>query len=154
MRTAQLTKSISVLTLALLAMVATIVPANASGMCSDRTVQGLYPGFWTSLYLNGPPPRSPHPIKDFTPFTINQVSNFDGQGHFVTNGTLSDGGTVGQPFTLHGTYNVNQNCTGHVTIPATGAGYDLIILHDGAVLNFIETDGPIAVFTFTRLEER
>lgn len=154
MLTAKFGKTIAFIAVALLAASTTFMPAMASGMCNDRTVQGAYPGFWTVLYLPGPPPRSPQPIKNFIPFTINQVSVFDGQGHFVTSGTLADGGTLGQPFTLQATYHVNPNCTGEATIPAVGASYDFIVLHNGADLNFIETDGRIAVFTITRSGDR
>jgi hypothetical protein len=133
-----------------------VVPVvRASGVegCSVTTLRGNYGGAWSGLLFSGStPPASPQLITAFQPYDALEVSNFDGMGNFSSTVTASAGGTPSQSFPDSGTYKVNQDCTGSLTL-ASGLTFDFIILRGGREVKFAETDGNIAAITETRLQD-
>jgi len=81
-----------------------------------------------------------------------ETSNFDGAGNFASNVVASVGGTPAQTFPDSGTYTVNSNCTGTLTL-ASGLTFDFLVLHGGREVEFIDTDGTApAAIKETRLD--
>lgn len=139
--------------LSVLAVTASSVKvANAATLpCSTGQLRGSYAGLYTGL--GGVQTDAPQTITSFTPFAISNVVVFNGKGSMAIQGSVSNGGTAVQPFFHSGTYVVNPDCTGSVAIPNPVSSlitYNFTILSSGQ-LNFIETDGNVAVFTLTAL---
>jgi hypothetical protein len=63
---------------------------------------------------------------------------------------------VTPPIVITGTYSVNQDCTGNLTLnfsPAPNGHYNLVVSPDGRQITMISTDkGDVLVATATRLE--
>ena len=87
---------------------------------------------------------------------------FDGagnlQGPIATVATANPPINVTPPNVITGTYTVNPNCTGNLTLnfsPAPNAHYNLVASPDGRQITMIATDkGDVLLSTATRLEFR
>ncbi|HUI78074.1 MAG TPA: hypothetical protein VLY24_09160 [Bryobacteraceae bacterium] len=89
---------------------------------------------------------------------------FDGSGHFqspaatVTIATANPPLNVTPPVAGTGTYTVNRDCTGSLTLnfaPAPDGHYNLVVSPDGRQITMIATDkGDVIISTATRLEFR
>jgi len=84
---------------------------------------------------------------------------FDGSGNIQTTATIATANppaNVTPPFVIHGTYTVNRDCTGSLTLnfsPAPNGHYNLIATPDGRTIMMIATDlGDVLVATATRLD--
>ncbi len=85
---------------------------------------------------------------------------FDGLGNFqistVTIVTANPPANVTPPFVVTGTYTVNRDCTGSLTLnfaPNPNGHYNLVASPDGRQITMISTDkGDVLVATATRLE--
>jgi len=84
---------------------------------------------------------------------------FDGSGSLQTTATIATANpplNVTPPFVIYGTYTVNRDCTGSLTLnfsPAPNGHYNLITSADGRTISMIATDlGDVLVATATRLD--
>ena len=84
---------------------------------------------------------------------------FDGSGNIQTTATIATANpplNVTPPFVIYGTYTVNRDCTGSLTLnfsPAPNGHYNLIASPDGRTIMMIATDlGDVLVATATRLD--
>lgn len=84
---------------------------------------------------------------------------FDGSGNIQTTATIATANppaNVTPPFVIYGTYTVNRDCTGSLTLnfsPAPNGHYNLIASPDGRKITMIATDlGDVLVATATRLD--
>lgn len=129
-----------------------LVPrAKAHEGCSVKTLHGTYGGVWTGLIYPGPPPQNPQLVTAFIPYDGMEVSTWDGAGNFSASDVFAVGGTPGQPANDAGTYTVNFNCMGTLSL-TNGLSFDFIIVHGGDEIKFAETDGYPTVVTETRME--
>ena len=109
--------------------------------CSNATLQGSFGYTSTGTLL---PSYVPPPFAG--PFGEVGRQTFDGKGHTVATATLSANGNI-QPVTIQGTYTVNSDCTGSMTLnvsplDATVHAY-FVIDHDGTELRAIGTDSGL-----------
>jgi hypothetical protein len=125
----------------------TIVPsaqADEHQECSNATLQGGFGYTATGVLL---PPTTPSPFAG--PFGEIGRQTFDGNGN--TEGTASASAN-GNPinFTITGTYNVNPDCTGSMTLFVSPIGatvhIDFVMDKNGTEIRTIGTD-PGAVET-------
>lgn len=129
-----------------------LVPrARADRGCSVRTLNGTYGGVWTGLLNPGTTPTSPQPITTFLPYDGMEVSTWDGAGTFSASDVFAIGGTPAQPANDSGTYTVNTNCTGTLTL-TNGLTFNFVIVQSGNEIKFAETDGNPTVVTETRMD--
>jgi hypothetical protein len=84
---------------------------------------------------------------------------FDGSGNLQTTATIATANpplNVTPPFVIYGTYTVNRDCTGSLTLdfsPAPNGHYNMIVSADGRKITMIATDlGDVLVATATRLD--
>jgi hypothetical protein len=112
---------------------------NGSHECRNGTLEGAY-----ALSITGTSPAPPPPsgAPNYTPGTIEQligvgIRTFDGNGTF-TQVTNEKGSLSGLPFpdrALQGTYSVNPDCTGTLSLLVPGLPvpivYDIVIAKNG-----------------------
>ena len=103
--------------------------------CSDASLQGSF-GFSSTGTLNALPPPSAGPFGE-----IGRQA-FDGQGNTDGTATLSTNGNIHR-VTWQGTYAVNPDCTGSMTLFVSPLGVtvplDFVIDDDGTELRAITT---------------
>ena len=104
--------------------------------CSNATLQGSFGFTAQGTLLALPPPFA-------GPFAETGRQTFDGKGNTDATGTLSGNGNIFR-VTVQGTYEVNPDCTGSMTVYilpfAVTATFDFVIDDDGAELRAIATD--------------
>jgi hypothetical protein len=125
-----------------------IVPNARAGedeACSHATLHGGfgYTGTGTLLDTYVPPPLA-------GPFAEVGRQTFDGKGNTKASATLSANGNIILQVTIEGTYKVNSDCTGSMTLNVTfpdGSSApvhaDFVIDRDGAELRAIVTDSGV-----------
>ena len=108
--------------------------------CSNATLRGSFGYTSTGTLL---PSFVPPPLAG--PFGEVGRQTFDGRGNTEATGTLSANGNVLSNVTFEGTYAVNPDCTGSMTISSSlGVSHaDLVIDDDGAELRLIFTDSGV-----------
>lgn len=108
--------------------------------CSDASLQGSFGFTSAGTLLALPPPLA-------GPFTEIGRQTFDGRGNTEATATLSANGNIVSGVTLQGTYLVNPDCTGSMTLFVSPIGItshlDFVIDDDGAELRAIVTDAGI-----------
>jgi len=108
--------------------------------CSNATIKGSF-GYTSTGTLLASIPGLPPPLAG--PFAEVGRQTFDGKGDTDAAATLSANGNI-QPVTIAGTYTVNPNCTGTMTLNISPLGVishlDFVIDDDGAELRAIVTD--------------
>lgn len=116
-----------------------IVPmaqANGDKGCSNATLQGSFGYTATGTLLGAPPPFA-------GPFGEVGRQTFDGRGNTDAAATASANGNIAK-FTITGTYTVNPDCTGSMTLYVSPLGatahLDFVIDKDGAEIRTIGTD--------------
>ena len=116
-----------------------ILPGAQAGEhrgCSDASLQGSFGFTSTGTLLAVPPPFA-------GPFAEIGRQTFDGRGNTDATATLSANGNIVR-VTVQGTYLVNSDCTGSMTIYilpfGTTATLDFVIDDDGAELRAIVTE--------------
>ncbi len=108
--------------------------------CSNATLQGSfgYTSTGTLLPSYVPPPYA-------GPFAEVGRQTFDGKGKTDATGTLSANGNIFSKVTFEGTYAVNPDCTGTMTLSSSlGVSHaDFVIDDDGTELRLIFTDSGV-----------
>ena len=108
--------------------------------CSNATLKGSfgYTSTGTLLETFVPPPFA-------GPFAEVGKQTFDGKGKTEATGTLSANGNILSKVTFDGTYAVNPDCTGSMTLSSSlGVSHaDFVIDDDGSELRLIFTDGGV-----------
>jgi hypothetical protein len=109
--------------------------------CSNATLQGSFGYTSTGTLL---PSYVPPPFAG--PFAEVGRQTFDGKGNTEATATLSANGNI-QQVTIQGTYTVNADCTGSMTLsvaPLSATVHaDVVIDDDGAELRAIGTDSGV-----------
>jgi hypothetical protein len=109
--------------------------------CSNATLHGSfgYTSTGTLLDTYVPPPLA-------GPFAEVGRQTFDGKGNTEGTATLSANGNINK-VTIEGTYTVNADCTGSMTLNVSPLGVtvhaDFVIDDDGAELRAIVTDSGL-----------
>jgi hypothetical protein len=129
--------------LAAVAMPIRVAAQEQSGKvkeCSNATLHGGF-GYTSTGTLLASIPGLPPPLAG--PFAEVGRQTFDGKGNTDATATLSANGNI-QPVTIAGTYTVNPDCTGSMTLTVSPLGLishlDFVIGDDGAELRAIVTD--------------
>lgn len=108
--------------------------------CSNATLRGSFGFTSTGTLLPSyvPPPYA-------GPFGEIGKQTFDGKGNAHYTATLSANGNISSNLTFEGTYKVNPDCTGSMTLsnPLGVIHADLVIDDDGAELRSISTDSGV-----------
>jgi hypothetical protein len=108
--------------------------------CSNATLQGGF-GYTSTGTLLASIPGLPPPLAG--PFAEVGRQTFDGKGNTDATATLSANGNI-QTVTITGTYTVNPDCTGTMTLNVSPLGLiahlDFVIDDDGAELRAIVKD--------------
>jgi len=105
--------------------------------CSNASLQGSFGFSATGTLLALPPPFA-------GPFAEIGRQTFDGNGNTDATATLSANGNIVKGVTVQGTYVVNPDCTGSMTIYilpfGTTADLDFVIDDDGEELRAVVTE--------------
>ena len=116
-----------------------IVPTAQAGEhkeCSEASLHGSFGFTSTGTLLALPPPKA-------GPFAEIGRQTFDGRGNTDATATLSTNGNIVKGVTAQGTYAVNPDCTGSMTIYVLPFGstvtLDFVIDDDGRELRAIVT---------------
>ena len=116
--------------------IGTRAQAGEHGGCSNATLRGGFGFTSTGNLLALPPPLA-------GPFAEIGRQTFDGKGHTDATATASANGNIAR-LTLQGTYAVNPDCTGAMTLFVFELGSsfnaDFVIDDDGTELRVIVTD--------------
>ncbi len=99
---------------------------RADGGCSPASLIGRYGLEGQGTVLPGGPIPVPVPV----PFGEVTIATFNGAGTFFGSAAVNVGGTVLNPVTFTGTYTVNSDCTGTLTVNLS-LGFSL---HDAIVV--------------------
>jgi hypothetical protein len=116
--------------------------------CSSRSLQGSFGFTSTGTLLALPPPLA-------GPFAEIGRQTFDGRGNTDATATLSANGNIVKGVTAQGTYVVNPDCTGSMTLfilPFGGtANLDFVIDDEGTELRALVTDaGAVESRVYTK----
>jgi len=113
------------------------VEAQEHRECSDASLNGSF-GFTSSGTLNALPPPSAGPFGEIGRQTFDGQGNTDGTATLTANGNL-------RRVTWQGTYVVNPDCTGSMTlfVSPLGATVNLDFVIDDEGLVFQETLRPV-----------
>jgi hypothetical protein len=118
-------------------------------VCSNAALQGSfgYTQIGTLLPAGVPPPFA-------GPYAEVGRQTFDGKGNTDATGAISANGNIIK-VTIQGTYTVNPDCTGSMTLAVSPLGatahYDLVIDNDGAGLRAICVDtGAVVSLVYSR----
>jgi hypothetical protein len=111
--------------------------------CSNATLQGDY------LFTNRADSRSDQPDPR-RPAVAAGVRTFDGAGNLSQLHTFSTGGVITRREVLTGTYTLDSDCTGTMTIAGT-RHWDIFVAEDGSDGLGVQTDeGDIRSTTFRK----
>jgi hypothetical protein len=114
--------------------------AGEDEKCSNATLQGSFGYTSTGTLLPSfvPPPYA-------GPFAEVGRQTFDGKGDTDATGTLSANGNIFLKVTFEGTYAVNPDCTGSMTLSSSlgVSNADFVIEDDGTELRLIFTDSGV-----------
>ena len=115
-----------------------IVPRALAGGCTNATLRGTFGYTATGTLL---PAAAPPPFAG--PFGEVGRQTFDGEGHTDATATLSANGNIIK-VTVQGTYTVNPDCTGSMTLNVSPLGatthVDFVIGDDRVEIRTIATD--------------
>ena len=126
------------------------LPVHAQPSCSNATLNGSFGYTNTGTILAGP---------GAGPFGGVGRQTFDGKGNTEATATVSVNGNISHA-TIKGTYVMNSNCTGTMTLLVTTGTetftnhVDLVIVHGGAEFRAINTDPGIVLTTFGSKQSR
>ena len=128
--------------LGMLVIFAGVALAQEQKVCSNATLQGSFGYTSTGTLLESfvPPPFA-------GPFGEVGRQTFDGNGTTKATATLSSNGNINQVVAISGTYAVNSDCTGSMTlnIPSLMATLhaDFVIDDNGVEIRAIGTDSGV-----------
>ena len=114
--------------------------------CGSAILRGGY-GAGTSGLINTSVDPNALTVPTYVPFAEAAYFHFDGHGSLSGTSTADFGGLV-SPVTFIGTYAVNPNCTGNLTVDAGANGTihrDLVIVDAGNEVEFVSTDASVAI---------
>ena len=114
--------------------------------CTTTILQGGYGAGTTGLINTSGNPNDIR-IRTFAPFAEAVYFLFDGHGNLSGTSTADFAGSV-FPVTFTGTYTVNSNCTGSLTVDAGASGIvhrDLVIVDAGKEVEFVSTDPGVVI---------
>jgi hypothetical protein len=114
--------------------------------CTTAILQGGYGAGTTGLINSSGDPNDIR-IGTFVPFAEAVYFLFDGHGNLSGSSTADFGGSA-FPVTFTGTYTVNGNCTGSLTVDAGASGIvhrDLVIVDAGKEVEFVSTDPGVVI---------
>ena len=139
-------------TVVLSALVALGIPLSVQAQpnCSNATLNGSFGYTNTGTILAGP---------DAGPFGGVGRQTFDGKGNTEATATVSVNGTISHA-TIRGTYVVNSNCTGSMTLVVSAGGetftnhVDLVIVRGGTEIRAINADPGIFLTTVAKKQSR
>ena len=135
-----LTTPVALLAVTFVMGMLSIAQADEHRGCSNATLNSSYGFVATGTLLALPAPFA-------GPFGEIGRQTFDGRGHTDGTGTLSANGNIVSGVTLQGTYSVNPECTGSMTLFVSPIGVtshlDFVIDADGDELRAIITDPGI-----------
>jgi hypothetical protein len=109
--------------------------------CTNAALKGGY-GAGTTGLINSSSNPSDVTIPTFVPFAEAASFSFDGAGNLSGTSTADYGGSS-FPVVFTGTYSVNSNCTGSMTVDAGVNGIihrDLVLVDGGKEVEFVDTD--------------
>jgi hypothetical protein len=130
--------TVTVLAAIIVLGIGTAARAGEAERCSNATLRGSfgYTSTGTLLPSSAPPPFA-------GPFGEIGRQTFDGSGNTDATATLSANGNIVR-VTIVGTYSVNPDCTGSMTLAVSPLGLtvnaDFVIVRDSAELHAIGTD--------------
>ena len=121
--------------------------------CSNATLAGRYAVRGDGFVPGGPPPAP------MVPFAIVSMMTMDGAGNLSNKVTVSRNGQIQQNIDS-GTYTVNADCTGTMTITISGPPFRLqfnLVVADlqgvgGKEFYFIGTDPSVVTHTAKRIQ--
>lgn len=117
--------------------------------CSNATLTGRYATRGDGFIPGGPPPAP------FVPFATVSMMTFDGYGHLSNDVTTSTNGAINSSVNP-GTYTVDADCTGTMTImiPASPfqLSFNLVIADSGEEFNLIATTPSVVTVGGKRLQ--
>lgn len=123
---------------------------QAQPSCSNNTLNGSFGYTNTGTILAGP---------DAGLFGGVGRQTFDGKGNTEATATVSVNGTISHA-TIKGTYVVNSNCTGSMTLLVSVGSetftnrVDMVIVHGGTEFRAINTDPGIVLTTVASKQSR
>jgi hypothetical protein len=119
--------------------------------CTTAILRGGYGAGTTGLInISGNP--NDIKIKTFVPFAEAAYFLFDAQGNLSGSSTVTFAGFI-TPVSFTGTYTVNANCTGSLTVDAGASGIvhrDLVIVDAGKEVDFVSTDPGVVIAGYMR----
>ena len=117
--------------------------------CSNGSLNGTF--VYTSTGFITAPPDLAGPVAEVG------TQTFDGKGATNATATLSQNGTIYSPVTITGTYKVNPDCTGTMTLQVSIPGIQAFPLHvlfvlddSGNGFQAMETDSGLVVTRIAR----
>ncbi len=141
MKHSNTTKTFAIAAVAALALAITpTAKAQGNKGCNNATLLGTFAYTVTGSFVAAPAPLGPYAEVG--------AQTFDGNGGTAAAGMSSTNGSIGTA-TSAGTYTVNSDCTGTVTLqiaPGIAAHYFFVIANDGAAYQAVCLD-PVAVIT-------
>lgn len=144
------TKTIAMVVLSALMALGVPLSMQAQPSCSNATLNGSFGYTNTGTILAGPAAG---------PFGGVGRQTFDGKGNTEATATVSVNGNISHA-TIKGTYVVNSNCTGSMTL-LVSVGVetftnhaDLVIVHGGAGFRAINTDPGVVITTVAKKQSR
>ena len=140
-------KAVATVLFSMLVALGTASNAQAQPSCSNATLDGSF-GLTATGTVSNP---------TVSLFTQVGRQTFDGKGNTEATATTSVNG-ASFPVTVKGTYTVNADCTGSLTLHVSPVGItvhaDFVIVSDGAELQAIVTDPGSAVTVVAKKQFR
>lgn len=122
--------------------------------CGNATLEGKYAYIGDGFVPGGPPPAP------LVPFAVAGIMTMDGAGNISNNATASNNGQILQNVS-YGTYNINADCTGRMTIvipvPPFQLTFNLFVADlqgagQGKEFYFIGTTPSVVTHTAKRIQ--
>jgi len=119
-------------------------PSARRFRCSNRTLTGRYATRGDGFVPGGPPPAP------LVPFAVVSLMTLDGFGNLTNASTASNNGVIESGIRT-GTYTVNDDCTGKMTImipaPPFHLNFDLVVADRGKEFYLIGTTPSVVTVT-------
>lgn len=130
-------------------LTSTVRANEAQGFkCSERTLSGRYALRGDGFVPGGPPPAP------MVPFAVVSLMTLDGSGGLSNDVTVSRNGVITRNVDP-GTYTVNEDCTGtmtiDITVPPFQLDFDLVVANGGKEFDLIATTPSVVTIGAKRL---
>jgi len=124
-------------------------PSSRRFRCSNSTLEGRYATKGDGFVPGGPPPAP------MVPFAVVSLMTLDGFGNLTNASTASNNGVIESGIRT-GTYTVNDDCTGKLTVmlpfPPFQLTHDLVIADKGKEFYLIATTPSVVTIAGKRLK--